>query len=55
MLFFLTAVAEIVGCFLPWLRLVDGVRLSIWDWSGALVAFCGMLMRLPCAAQSARW
>ncbi len=95
LLFFLTAIAEIVGCFLPWLwlkkgmtawlllpaaaslmlfvwlltlhpvasgrvyaayggvyvltaliwlRVVDGVKLSTWDWVGALVAFSGMLI-----------
>ncbi|TDS72456.1 small multidrug resistance family-3 protein [Pantoea sp. PNA 14-12] len=95
LLFFITALAEITGCFLPWLwlkkgasawllvpavlslalfvwlltlhpaasgrvyaayggvyvltalvwlRIVDGVKLSIWDWSGALIAFSGMLI-----------
>ncbi|MFJ5158581.1 YnfA family protein [Pantoea sp. NPDC088449] len=95
LLFFITAIAEIVGCFLPWLwlkkgmtawlllpaaaslalfvwlltlhpaasgrvyaayggvyvltaliwlRVVDGVKLSTWDWVGALVAFSGMLI-----------
>ncbi|MFD1801349.1 YnfA family protein [Mixta tenebrionis] len=95
LLFFLTALAEIVGCFLPWLwlrkgatpllllpaalslmlfvwllslhpaasgrvyaayggvyvvtallwlRWVDGVRLSHYDWLGAAIAFCGMLI-----------
>ncbi len=95
LLFFVTALAEISGCFLPWLwlkkggsawlllpaaaslalfvwlltlhpaasgrvyaayggvyvltallwlRVVDGVRLSAWDWSGALIAFSGMLI-----------
>ena len=95
LLFFITAVAEIAGCFLPWLwlrqgrsawlllpaaaslalfvwlltlhpaasgrvyaayggvyvftaliwlRVVDGVRLSAWDWAGALIALCGMLI-----------
>lgn len=94
-LFFLTAIAEIVGCFLPylwlkkgasalilvpaaislmlfvwlltlhpaasgriyaayggvyvvtaliWLRFVDGIKLSYYDWTGAAVAFCGMLI-----------
>ena len=94
-LFFITALAEITGCFLPWLwlkkggsawlllpaaaslalfvwlltlhpsasgrvyaayggvyvltallwlRVVDGVKLSAWDWSGALIAFSGMLI-----------
>ncbi|AXQ28843.1 YnfA family protein [Solimonas sp. K1W22B-7] len=93
LLFFATALAEIVGCYLPWLwlrqgksawlllpaaaslalfvwllslhpaasgrvyaayggvyvftalvwlRLVDGVRLSSWDWVGAGVALAGM-------------
>ncbi|MBJ8988887.1 YnfA family protein, partial [Citrobacter koseri] len=23
---------------------VDGVRLSLYDWSGALIALCGMLI-----------
>ena len=95
LLFFATALAEIIGCFLPWLwlkkngsvwlllpsaislmmfvwlltlhpaasgrvyaayggvyvvtaliwlRVVDGVKLSSWDWLGAIVAFCGMLI-----------
>lgn len=95
LLFFITALAEITGCFLPWLwlkkggsawlllpaaaslalfvwlltlhpaasgrvyaayggvyvltallwlRVVDGVKLSVWDWSGALIAFSGMLI-----------
>jgi len=95
LLFFLTAIAEIVGCFLPWLwlkkggsalllipaacslalfvwlltlhpaasgrvyaayggvyvmtallwlRWVDGVRLTSYDWLGAAVAFSGMLI-----------
>lgn len=93
LLFFATALAEIVGCYLPWLwlrqgkpmwllvpaaaslalfvwlltlhpaasgrvyaayggvyvatalvwlRLVDGVRLSPWDWTGAVMALAGM-------------
>ncbi|MEN4534375.1 YnfA family protein [Pantoea agglomerans] len=29
---------------LLWLRVVDGVKLSVWDWSGALIAFSGMLI-----------
>ncbi|WP_034944333.1 YnfA family protein [Erwinia oleae] len=95
LLFFITALAEIIGCFLPWLwlkkqgsvmllipaaaslalfawlltlhpaasgrvyaayggvyvvtallwlRFVDGVKLSYYDWLGAAVAFCGMLI-----------
>jgi len=95
LLFFITALCEILGCFLPWLwlkrgasplllipagvalaafvwlltlhptasgrvyaayggvyvctaliwlRVVDGVRLSVYDWLGALVALCGMLI-----------
>ena len=94
-LFFVTALCEIIGCFLPWLwlkrgatawllvpagvslalfvwlltlhpaasgrvyaayggvyvvtallwlRFDDGVKLSLYDWSGALVALCGMLI-----------
>lgn len=94
-LFFVTALCEIIGCFLPWLwlkrgatawllipagmslalfvwlltlhpaasgrvyaayggvyvvtallwlRIVDSVKLSLYDWSGALVALCGMLI-----------
>ncbi|MEZ3500357.1 YnfA family protein [Pantoea sp. KPR_PJ] len=94
-LFFITAIAEIVGCFLPWLwlkkggpawlllpaalslmtfvwlltlhpaasgrvyaayggvyvvtallwlRVVEGIRLTVWDWSGALIALCGMMV-----------
>jgi small multidrug resistance family-3 protein len=93
LLFFATALAEIIGCYLPWLwlrqgksawlllpaaaslalfvwlltlhpaasgrvyaayggvyvatalvwlRLVDGVRLSPWDWAGAGIALAGM-------------
>jgi small multidrug resistance family-3 protein len=26
---------------LLWLRVVDGVKLSLYDWAGALVALCG--------------
>lgn len=95
LLFFATALAEIVGCFLPylwlkkgasawlllpaalslmafvwlltlhpaasgrvyaayggvyvatallWLRMVDGVRLTVFDWLGAGVALAGMLI-----------
>lgn len=95
LLFFLTALAEIIGCFLPylwlkkggsvlllvpaaaslaafawlltlhpaasgrvyaayggvyvvtallWLRFVDGVKLSHYDWLGAIIAFSGMLI-----------
>ncbi|WP_312773438.1 YnfA family protein [Atlantibacter hermannii] len=95
LLFFATALAEIVGCFLPWLwlrrgasawlllpaglslalfvwlltlhpaasgrvyaayggvyvmtallwlRVVDGIKLSISDWLGAAIALCGMLI-----------
>ncbi len=95
LLFFATALCEIIGCFLPWLwlkrsapalllipagvalalfvwlltlhpaasgrvyaayggvyvctallwlRVVDGVRLSVYDWAGAAVALCGMLI-----------
>lgn len=95
LLFFVTALAEIIGCFLPWLwlkrdgspwllipatvslvlfvwlltlhpaasgrvyaayggvyvitallwlRFVEGIKLSIYDWSGALIACCGMLI-----------
>ncbi|CDL34619.1 Protein of unknown function UPF0060 [Enterobacter hormaechei] len=29
---------------LLWLRVVDGVRLSLYDWAGALIALCGMLI-----------
>ncbi len=95
LLFFITALAEIIGCFLPWLwlkkgasmwlllpaalslglfvwlltlhpaasgrvyaayggvyvltamlwlRVVEGVKLSAWDWGGALIALSGMLI-----------
>lgn len=95
LLFFATALAEIIGCFLPWLwlrrgasmwlllpaglslavfvwlltlhpaasgrvyaayggvyvmtallwlRVVDGVKLSVYDWLGAGIALCGMLI-----------
>ena len=33
-----------VGTALLWLRVVDGVKLSAYDWAGALVALCGMLI-----------
>lgn len=97
LLFFLTAVAEITGCFLPllwlkksapvwlllpaalslvafvwllslhpaasgrvyaayggvyiltallWLRFIEGVRLTVWDWSGALVVLLGALIMI---------
>lgn len=29
---------------LLWLRVVDDVKLSLYDWSGALIALCGMLI-----------
>jgi small multidrug resistance family-3 protein len=29
---------------LLWLRFVDGVKLSHYDWAGALIALCGMLI-----------
>ncbi|WP_407929044.1 YnfA family protein [Intestinirhabdus alba] len=29
---------------LLWLRFVGGVRLSLWEWGGARVALCGMLI-----------
>lgn len=95
LLFFVTALCEIIGCFLPWLwlkrcapglvlipaglalalfvwlltlhpaasgriyaayggvyictallwlRVVDGVKLSAWDWAGACVVLCGTLI-----------
>ncbi|MBL7636539.1 YnfA family protein [Atlantibacter hermannii] len=95
LLFFATALAEIIGCFLPWLwlrrggsiwlvlpaglslavfvwlltlhpaasgrvyaayggvyvmtallwlRVVDGVKLSVYDWLGAGIVLCGMLI-----------
>ncbi|WP_149452072.1 YnfA family protein [Escherichia albertii] len=95
LLFFATALCEIIGCFLPWLwlkrnasiwllvpaglslalfvwlltlhpaasgrvyaaygsvyvctallwlRIVDGVKLSLYDWTGAIIALCGMLI-----------
>jgi len=95
LLFFVTALAEIIGCFLPWLwlkrngspllllpaalslvlfvwlltlhpaasgrvyaayggvyvitallwlRVVEGVKLSLYDWSGAAIACVGMLI-----------
>ena len=95
LLFFITALCEIIGCFLPWLwlkrngsiwlllpagvslaffvwlltlhpaasgrvyaayggvyvctallwlRFIDGVKLSLYDRSGALIALCGMLI-----------
>ncbi|MBY7354109.1 YnfA family protein [Escherichia ruysiae] len=95
LLFFATALCEIIGCFLPWLwlkrnasvwllvpagislalfvwlltlhpaasgrvyaayggayvctallwlRVVDGVKLSLYDWTGAIIALFGMLI-----------
>jgi drug/metabolite transporter superfamily protein YnfA len=44
-LFILTALAEIVGCYLPslgWLWKVDRVPLTRWDVFGASVALAGM-------------
>lgn len=29
---------------LVWLRIVDDVKLSLYDWTGAVVALCGMLI-----------
>lgn len=29
---------------LIWLRVVDGVKLTLYDWTGALIALCGMLI-----------
>ncbi len=29
---------------LLWLRFVDGVKLSHYDWAGAVIALCGMLI-----------
>ena len=29
---------------LLWLRFVDGVKLSHFDWAGAAIALCGMLI-----------
>ena len=29
---------------LMWLRVVDGVKLSLYDWTGALIALCSMLI-----------
>ncbi|HSW14944.1 MAG TPA: YnfA family protein [Solimonas sp.] len=31
-----------VAAALVWLRVVDGVKLSVWDWTGAAVALAGM-------------
>ena len=29
---------------LMWLRVVDGVKLTLYGWTGALIALCGMLI-----------
>lgn len=29
---------------LIWLRVVDGVKLSLYDWTGAIIVLCGMLI-----------
>ncbi|MFT4241018.1 MAG: hypothetical protein QM569_01935 [Acidovorax sp.] len=42
LLFTSTALAEIVGCYLPWLWAVDGIRPTAWDVAGVLVALAGM-------------
>ena len=35
----------VYGCTaLMWLRVVDGVKLTLYDWTGALIALCGMLI-----------
>ena len=41
-LFLATALAEILGCYLPWLWAVDGIRPGPWDWLGVAVTLCGM-------------
>ena len=39
------AYGGVYGCTaLLWLRVVDGVKLSVYDWAGALIALCGMLI-----------
>lgn len=47
-LFFLTALAEIAGCYLPWLWAVDGIRPGLWDPAGGVVALAGMAI-IMCA------
>ena len=43
-----TALAEIVGCYLPWLwskhdeSTYGGIRPTLWDWAGSAVASAGM-------------
>ncbi|MCL8379754.1 YnfA family protein [Escherichia coli] len=36
------------GCYvctaLMWLRVVDGVKLTLYDWTGALIALCGSVI-----------
>ncbi|NAJ38856.1 YnfA family protein, partial [Escherichia coli] len=27
-----------------WLRVVDGVKLTVYDWTGAVIALCDMLI-----------
>ncbi|WP_370513319.1 hypothetical protein [Pantoea sp. M_9] len=41
---FSPAVVWLTGIISSVLRVVDGVRLSAWDWAGALIALCGMLI-----------
>jgi len=41
-LFFITALAEIFGCYLPWRWLVDGVRPTLWDLLGSAVVLAGL-------------
>lgn len=42
LLFFAMAIAEIVGCYLPMLWLVDGILPTLRDLSGVAVALAGM-------------
>ena len=56
LLFFATALCEIIGCFLPWLWLKRnasvwllvpaGISLAlfVYDWTGAIIALFGMLI-----------
>jgi len=44
LLYLVTAIAESVGCYLPWVWLwaVDGIRPSAWDACGVAVVLAGM-------------
>ena len=44
LLYLVTAIAEIVGCYLPLLWLRTGQRPSALSWGGAALAVCGLAL-----------